>query len=331
MSNLILTAVIALGVVGLVLAVVLYVVSRKFAVETDPRVGQIQELLPGANCGGCGFPGCSAFAEACVKQGNLEGLKCTASKDGVMDSIGAILGAEVAHEEPKVAVVRCNGSCENRPRVNRYGGVQRCSIANMTAGGETGCFFGCLGCGDCVSACQFGAITMNPETGLPEVDEEKCTACGQCVKACPRHIIELRKKGKLNRRVYVSCVNKDKGPVARKACKVACIGCGKCVKVCPFEAITLENNVAYIDFEKCRMCKKCVAECPQGAILAVNFPVPKPKPAETAAPAAKPAAAPSEKPATAPTPEPVPVKPAQPAATSAVKAEKSESATSKSE
>ena len=134
---------------------------------------------------------------------------------------------------------------------------------------------------------------MNPETGLPEVDENACTACGACVKACPRRIIELRPKGKNNRRVYVSCVNKDKGAQTRKACSVGCIGCGKCVKVCPFEAITLENNLAYIDPAKCKLCRKCEAECPQGAILAVNFPPRKPKvetsveekPAQTVQPA----------------------------------------------
>jgi len=299
MSNLILTAVIVLGVTGLVLGIVLYIVSRKFAVEVDPRIPQIQELLPGANCGGCGFPGCPAFAEACVKQGSVKGLKCTASKDGVMDQIAAILGGEAEHQDPKVAVVRCNGSCANRPGLNRYDGVKRCSIANMTAGGETGCFFGCLGCGDCVAACKFDAIHMNPETGLPEVDQDKCTACGACEKACPRHIIELRNKGKLDRRVFVSCVNKDKGPVAKKACAAACIGCGKCVKVCPFEAITLENNLAYIDYTKCRLCKKCVAECPQGTILAVNFPAPKPKPETAPAEAPKPAEAAPETPKTA--------------------------------
>ena len=118
---------------------------------------------------------------------------------------------------------------------------------------------------------------MNPETGLPEVDESKCTACGACAKACPRNIIEIRPQGKKSRRVYVQCVNKDKGAVARKACTVACIGCGKCVKVCPFEAITLENNLAYIDPNKCKSCRKCEEVCPQGTIIALNFPPRKPK------------------------------------------------------
>jgi ferredoxin len=148
---------------------------------------------------------------------------------------------------------------------------------NSCGAGETACGFGCLGCGDCVAACQFDAIHINDETGLPEVDEEKCVACGACVKACPRKIIELRKKGPKGRRVFVSCVNKDKGPVAMKACKAACIGCGKCEKECNFGAITVEHNVCYIDHEKCRLCRKCVAVCPTGAIHAVNFPAPKPK------------------------------------------------------
>ena len=129
---------------------------------------------------------------------------------------------------------------------------------------------------------------MNPETGLPEVDEEKCTACGACSKACPRAIIEIRPKGKNNRRVYVQCVNKDKGVIARKACAAACIGCGKCVKACPFEAITLAANLAYIDPAKCKSCRKCEMECPQNAIIAKNFPPRKPKPEGEAA--AKPAA-----------------------------------------
>ncbi|WP_347035107.1 4Fe-4S binding protein, partial [Bacteroides ovatus] len=156
-------------------------------------------------------------------------------------------------------------------------------------GGETGCSYGCLGCGDCVAACQFDAIHMNPETGLPEVDEAKCTACGACVKACPKAIIEIRPQGKKSRRVYISCVNKDKGAVTRKACAVGCIGCGKCVKTCPFEAITLENNLAYIDPNKCKSCRKCVEVCPQNTIIELNFPPRKPKEEAPATP--KPAAA----------------------------------------
>jgi ferredoxin len=191
--------------------------------------------------------------------------------------VADLLGMAIANGEPMVAVVRCNGSCAVRPKIAEYSGLRTCAAMNACGAGETACGFGCLGCGDCVAACQFDAIHMNPETGLPEVDEEKCTSCGACVKACPRHIIELRKKGPKGRRVFVSCVNKDKGPVAMKACKAACIGCGKCAKECPFGAITVENNVSYIDHTKCRLCRKCVAVCPTGSIHAVNFPAPKPK------------------------------------------------------
>lgn len=280
--NFILIALIVLGGIALVSAVILYVCSKKFAVHEDPRIGQVTSALPGANCGGCGYPGCSGMASALVEAadaGSLEGLLCPVGGTEVMGKIADLLGMAIANTEPKVAVVRCNGTCENRPRIAEYSGLRTCTAMNACGAGETGCGFGCLGCGDCVAACQFGAIKMNPETGIPEVDDDKCTSCGACVKACPRHIIELRKKGVKNRRVYVSCVNKDKGPVAMKACKVSCIGCGKCQKECKFEAITIENNLSYIDFNKCRMCRKCVEACPTHAIVAVNFPAPKPKPA----------------------------------------------------
>lgn len=268
----VLTAVLVLGLTGLVLGLVLYAVSVKFKVQEDPRVGQITGLLPGANCGGCGFPGCAAFAEACVKSDSMDGLKCTVCKSEVMQQIASITGHTVEVGAAKVAVVRCAGSCDNRPHTRIYDGAPSCAAAALMNGGATGCFWGCLGCGDCVKACTFNAIKMDSGTGLPVVDQEQCTSCGKCVKACPRNIIELRNRNKMDRRVYVSCVNQDKGPVAKKACAVSCIGCGKCVKACPFEAITLQNNLAYIDFDKCRLCRKCVDECPQHTILAVNFP-----------------------------------------------------------
>lgn len=314
----ILIAVISLGAIGIVGALLLYVASKKFEVHEDPRIGQVQEILPGANCGGCGYAGCAGFAGACVKADSLDGMLCPVGGAPVMAKIATILGKEASSAEPKVAVVRCNGTCAARPRTNKFDGVKSCAVASSLYGGETNCTFGCLGYGDCVKACPFDAIHINPQTGLPEVDEDRCTSCGACVKACPKNIIELRKKGPKSRRIFVSCVNKDKGAVARKACSNACIGCGKCAKECPFGAITVENNVAYIDFTKCRMCRKCVAVCPTGAIHELNFPPRKeapaaPKPA-AAAPKPTPVAPETPKPATAVTPKPEATTQAAPAA-----------------
>ena len=192
------------------------------------------------------------------------------------------------------------------PPTNGYDGVRSCAVASSLYVGETACAFGCLGFGDCVAACAFDAIRIDPQTGLPEVDPDKCTACGACVKACPRMIIELRKKWPKNRAVYVSCVSKEKGAAVMKACKAGCIGCGKCEKVCAFGAITVENNLAYIDPQKCKLCRKCVNECPTGAIRLVGMePLPKapktpaaPKPAAegTAAPVSRPVSGPEASP-----------------------------------
>ena len=279
MSTTIIWTIVILAGLGLILSLVLYLVAAKFKVEEDPRIDEVEKVMPGANCGGCGFAGCRAFADAAVKAPNLDNNYCPVGGNEVMKKVAAILGYEIVEKTPQVAVVRCNGTCENRPRTNVYDGVKSCKVKAALYSGDTGCPFGCLGCGDCVEACQFGAITMDPATGLPVVDETKCTACGACAKACPKHIIELRNKGPRGMRVFVSCVNKDKGAIARNACTAACIGCGKCAKVCAQEAITVEDNVAYIDFTKCKLCKKCVAECPTGAIHTVNFPVLPPKPA----------------------------------------------------
>ena len=272
--NLILIALIVLGVIGAVGSLVLYAVAKKFYVYEDPRVGQVEEVLPGANCGGCGFPGCHGMADACVKEkdasNSLGSLLCPVGGAECMAKVAGILGVEAAASDPMLAVVRCAGDHCARPRVANYDGAKSCAIAASTFSGETGCAFGCLGLGDCTRVCQFDAIHMNPETGLPVVDEDKCVACGACQKACPKLVIEIRKQSSAKamqpKRVWVSCVNKDKGAVAMKACKNACIGCGKCQKTCKFEAITVEGNLAYIDKEKCKACGMCVAECPTGAI-----------------------------------------------------------------
>ena len=277
MSSVIPLTIISLSVIASFAAVILFFVARKFKVFEDPRIDSVQEILPAANCGGCGFAGCRNFAEALVKADTFEGLVCPVGGAKVMEDAAAILGKEAPVVEPLVAVLLCNGTPEFRPRTSIYSGVSDCRISHNLYTGETDCSFGCLGYGDCVRACIFSAIYMDPETKLPVVIDEKCVACGACVKACPRNIIELRRKAKKDRKIYVACSSCDKGGPARRACKVACISCGKCVKVCQFDAITIENNLAYIDATKCTFCRKCAVECPTNAILELNFPLRKPK------------------------------------------------------
>jgi Na+-translocating ferredoxin:NAD+ oxidoreductase RNF subunit RnfB len=277
MSSTVLLTIISLSLLGLISAVILYFVAQKFKVHEDPRIDMVQEALPAANCGGCGFPGCRNFAEELVRSESFDKLNCPVGGNDVMAKVALILGREPVISDPLVAVLLCQGTPEYRPRTSLYDGARDCRIAHNLYTGETDCSYGCMGFGDCVTACTFGAMYMDHETGLPVITDEKCTSCGACVKACPRNIIELRKRAKKERKIYVACVNCDKGGLAKKACKVACTGCTKCLKVCEFDAIRIVTNLAYIDAAKCSLCRKCVAECPQNSIMEINFPLRKPK------------------------------------------------------
>lgn len=281
MSQIILFTIITLVAIGAAAAIILYFVAQKFKVFEDPRIDQVEEVLPAANCGGCGFPGCRNFAETLVKTDSWDDLFCPVGGNDTMAKAASILGKEAIEQAPRVAVVRCNGAPEFRPRTNVYDGAPTCAIAHSLYTGEGGCPHGCLGEGDCVAVCDFDAIHMDPATDLPVVVDDNCTACGACVDACPRDIIELRKKNKKDRKIFVSCINEEKGPVPKKNCSVVCIGCSKCFKVCPYDAITMNNNLAFIDSEKCKLCRKCVVVCPTSAILELNFPPRKPAKEET--------------------------------------------------
>ncbi len=273
--NTVVITILSLSLIGALAAVILYLVAQKFKVYEDPRIDQVEEVLPGANCGGCGYPGCRGFAEACVKADELGDLFCPVGGNACMGSVAITLGKDAVVKDPEVAVVRCNGTPEHRFRTNHYDGATTCTIAHNLYAGDTGCEFGCLGMGDCVDVCDFDAIHMNPETLLPEVIDDLCTACGACVRACPKDIIELRKKNKKDRKIFVSCVSTAKGAITKKACDVGCIGCKACFKVCPHDAIVVENFLAYIDPVKCKLCRKCVVVCPTNSILEINFPVRK--------------------------------------------------------
>jgi electron transport complex protein RnfB len=272
-------AALTLGWLGLLAAVLLYVISRTFAVEENEKLNEVLDLLPNVNCGACGFPGCKGFAEALVQgaeAGSIDGLYCPPGGPDGMAKIGEYLELKAGAGHASLAVCRCGGSKEKSPRTRTYDGPKSCSVSHSLFAGDKGCPFGCIGFGDCVDVCDFDAIHIDPETLLPVIDEEKCTSCGKCVKACPRIILEVRPKGRRNKRIWVNCRSEEKGAAAKKHCSVACIGCAKCAKVCPVDAITVVNNLAYIDPNKCISCGKCHPVCPTQAITA-NFDPPKPK------------------------------------------------------
>ncbi|PIF02357.1 MAG: ferredoxin [Draconibacterium sp.] len=272
MSITVIYTIITLSVIGALAAVILFFVASKFKVHEDPRIDDVEQALPAANCGGCGYAGCRAFAEACVKASSLDDLNCPVGGNDTMNAVALLLGLEAVKKDPRVAFIRCNGTCNHRPKTSSFDGATTCAIASSIYGGETDCQYGCLGYGDCVDSCEFDAIDLRAGMGVPLILDDKCVACGACVDACPKNLIELRKRFPKERKIVVACRNKDKGGVARKACKVACIGCGRCEKECNFDAITIEGNLAFIDSDKCKLCRKCVPVCPTNSIQELNFP-----------------------------------------------------------
>jgi electron transport complex protein RnfB len=238
----------------------LAVASRVFAVQTDPRVDEVLERLPGVNCGACGYAGCSNAAEAIVK-GEAPPDVCPVATGIAHKQIAKVMGVEVSEKERSVSVLLCNGGAKVGEKFE-YSGVRECNAAALVHGGPKLCSHGCIGMDSCADACPFEAIRMGPE-GLPEVIEERCTGCGKCAEACPNNLFVIVPVSKT---VHIRCKSTDRGAFVRKICDTGCIGCRKCEKVCPVSAITVESFLAGIDYNKCIACGKCVEVCPQGTI-----------------------------------------------------------------
>lgn len=282
-------SVVLLLVMGAVFGAILAFAAKVFAVEKDPKEEAILGCLPGANCGGCGFPGCAGYAAA-VASGKAGVNNGAAGGEAVAAQIAQIMGVAAGESVKMVAAVHCTGCGADKTKYN-YVGVQDCLAASRVAGGGAlSCDFGCLGFGTCQKVCPFDAIHV--KNGVAVVDEDKCKACSKCVDACPRHIIYLEPY-KTKKHVAIHCSSKAKGPVVTKVCSNGCIGCSLCAKACPKQAITVENFLAKIDYDKCVGCGICAQKCPRGLITVDGVvpekkPVP-PKPAAPAAPKAEPA------------------------------------------
>lgn len=258
MNTIIFTIAIAL-LIGFALGVLLGLFKKIFAVETDPKVLAVREVLSGGNCGGCGYAGCDAFAAAVVS-GEASAGGCVAGGPGIASLIAKILGVADAQSVRKAAVLTCQGSSECAVQKGIYNGVQTCKAAQLAINGTKACAFGCIGLGDCVSSCPFGALSMG-QNGLPSVDYKKCVGCGRCAKACPKHlflITNVEVKGPVS---LCSCRSDDK-PQIRKDCTAGCFKCGLCVKKCPEQCINLSSGIPEITYSKCTSCGTCVSSCP---------------------------------------------------------------------
>lgn len=254
------------GILGLAFGLMLAFFAKKFAVPTNPLVQEIERLLPGANCGACGFPGCSGLAEK-IASGEVSPNACPVGGPRVWTELARILGQESKNWEARRALLLCQGGEGTAQTVAEYEGVADCEAAHLLPASFKGCRFGCLGLGNCVRVCPFEAMHLDKESHLPVIDWEKCTGCGKCAAACPRNIITLVPK---REQVTVACASLDPGKEVRKLCSRGCIKCQLCVRTCPEGAITFENGRIVISREKCTLCGLCVEKCPTHCIIRIG-------------------------------------------------------------
>lgn len=261
----IIIAVAVISGLGLIFGIGLSYAAKVFEVTVDERVTQVREVLPGANCGACGYTGCDNYADAVV-EGGADTNMCPVGGSAVAGKIAVIMGVEAGEFNRTAARVLCNGRRSVSTEKYDYQGINSCAAAVQLFGGHKSCVYGCLGHGDCMKACPFDAITMTG--GIARVIEDRCKACEKCVAACPKGLIEMIDKTK---KYSVMCRSKDKGAVTKKNCQVGCIGCKLCVKSCPTDAIHMEGTLAKIDYEKCTNCGECTKVCPTMAIRVMDF------------------------------------------------------------
>ena len=266
-TQLIITAVVILAVIGAIAALVLAIASKIFAVPVDEKAEKIRECLPGANCGACGYSGCDGYASALSKGETDNTALCNPGGNEAAKAISEILGVEAGEVKPMAAVVLCRGFKSNAVEKLIYDGYMSCRMAAQVFGGPKECIYGCLGYGDCLNACEYGAISIC--NGVARINPAACKACKMCVKTCPQNLIEMMPLEEV--KAAVICKNHDKGATTRKECTAGCIGCMKCVKACPAEAITIDRFCAKVDYDKCAGCRECHSVCPVGAIDLVDI------------------------------------------------------------
>ena len=255
-------AVISITVIGAVCAAILSIASKIMYVAVDERISKISGLLPGTNCGACGFPGCAGYASALIENPDIKGNLCTPGGADVVNQISEVLGIKSEAAASKTAVIYCSGDSDSQHKKMIYNGIKTCYAAATVFCGEGACAYGCLGYGDCMAVCPETAICL--DNGLARINPNLCTGCGLCLKACPRKIISIKKS---EPKTHVACSNIEKAAPARKKCQKACIGCNRCVRDCQIKAVVVENNLAKIDCDKCNDCGYCASICPSKCIL----------------------------------------------------------------